>query len=452
MESNPSRLYPYNPTRFTRFHTLNQVTKEKLQLKKVKFQSVFLEGSNPESRCVESLVESGLGAVVFVSSWSPSYSTPYCCKVVLFYEARNPVEPEGINVNTNKQVLYPDGKQETLNLKLDTWKIIRKYYVHNEEKAAEVEIESTNVVSETFHRLRHIHWSRAVIYALVLSTKGEVIRDGVKVLIVWELAVFGTNWYRRQKAITSYILALTDIQLSILQIMRWSMRFEEEEVRAVALGSSWVAAVTSLNFLRIGWFTDSDEDTNDGMNLLSKSESRKKPSLGDKWSMKNSKATPHLLLLDQKCRKLFSQVLLLLSLPTLTVMCSYTMGWMHIDFHDTGRGPKIPAMIDRFGFTMASLNENGSVFANLCNEKSMSTLMYRPFKSWANNSEQRHVVSLDGPIVTASGFGDELTVVTYSYTIIHLDKIYSVFTNITRLSYIFIFYMFTQYGSSSFSS
>lgn len=29
------------------------------------------------------------------------------------------------------------------------------------------------------------------------------------------------------------------------------MRFEEEEVRAVALGSSWVAAVTSLNFLRI---------------------------------------------------------------------------------------------------------------------------------------------------------------------------------------------------------
>lgn len=29
------------------------------------------------------------------------------------------------------------------------------------------------------------------------------------------------------------------------------MRFEGEEVRAVALGGSWVAAVTSLNFLRI---------------------------------------------------------------------------------------------------------------------------------------------------------------------------------------------------------
>lgn len=29
------------------------------------------------------------------------------------------------------------------------------------------------------------------------------------------------------------------------------MRFEEEEVRAVALGTGWVAAVTNLNFLRI---------------------------------------------------------------------------------------------------------------------------------------------------------------------------------------------------------
>uniref|UniRef100_A0A0A9BUT2 Uncharacterized protein n=1 Tax=Arundo donax TaxID=35708 RepID=A0A0A9BUT2_ARUDO len=31
----------------------------------------------------------------------------------------------------------------------------------------------------------------------------------------------------------------------------WSMRFEEEEVKAVALGVGWIAAVTSLNFLRI---------------------------------------------------------------------------------------------------------------------------------------------------------------------------------------------------------
>ena len=32
------------------------------------------------------------------------------------------------------------------------------------------------------------------------------------------------------------------------------MRFEGEEVRAVALGATWVAAATSLNFLHI--FTD----------------------------------------------------------------------------------------------------------------------------------------------------------------------------------------------------
>lgn len=45
-------------------------------------------------------------------------------------------------------------------------------------------------------------------------------------------------------------------------------------------------------------------------------------------------------------------------------------------------------MTDYFGFTMAALNENGSVFANPSKgDKNMSTLMYRPFSSWANNSE-----------------------------------------------------------------
>ena len=49
-------------------------------------------------------------------------------------------------------------------------------------------------------------------------------------------------------------------------------------------------------------------------------------------------------------------------------------------------------MTDYFGFTMASLNENGSVFANPCKgEKNMSTLMYRPFSSWANSSEVRNL-------------------------------------------------------------
>ncbi|XP_038678678.1 WD repeat and HMG-box DNA-binding protein 1-like isoform X2 [Tripterygium wilfordii] len=128
-------------------------------------------------------------------------------------------------------------------------------------------------------------------------------------------------------------------------------------------------------------------------------------------------------------------------------------GYSHIeiDFHDTGRGPRVPSMTDYFGFTMASLNESGSVFANPCKgENGMSTLMYRPFRSWANNSEwsmrfegeevkavalgtawvaavpslnflriftdgglQRHILCLNGPVVTASGFKDELAVVTH---------------------------------------
>lgn len=129
-------------------------------------------------------------------------------------------------------------------------------------------------------------------------------------------------------------------------------------------------------------------------------------------------------------------------------------GYSHIeiDFHDTGSSPRVPSMTDHFGFTMAALNENGSVFANPCKgEKNMSTLMYRPFSSWASNSEwsmrfegeevkvvalgaswvaavtsfnylrifteggmQRHVISLDGPAVTASGFKDKLVVVTHA--------------------------------------
>ncbi|KAL5974420.1 hypothetical protein ACLOJK_031085 [Asimina triloba] len=139
-------------------------------------------------------------------------------------------------------------------------------------------------------------------------------------------------------------------------------------------------------------------------------------------------------------------------------------GYSHIevDFHDTGRGPRVPSMTDYFDFTMASLNETGSVFGNPCKgEKNMSTLMYRPFGSWANNTctdvelvmrtqwsmrfeaeevkavalgtgwiaaitslnyvrifteggLQRHILSLDGPVVTASGSKNELAVVIHA--------------------------------------
>ncbi|KAJ0988269.1 hypothetical protein J5N97_006625 [Dioscorea zingiberensis] len=129
-------------------------------------------------------------------------------------------------------------------------------------------------------------------------------------------------------------------------------------------------------------------------------------------------------------------------------------GYSHIevDFHDTGRGPRVPSMTDYFGFTMASLSENGSIFANPCKgDKNTSTLMYRPFSSWANNSEwsmrfeaeeikavalgngwaaaatslnflriftdsglQKHVICLNGPVVTLVGFKDELAIVTHT--------------------------------------
>uniref|UniRef100_A0A1J3CIA0 WD repeat and HMG-box DNA-binding protein 1 n=1 Tax=Noccaea caerulescens TaxID=107243 RepID=A0A1J3CIA0_NOCCA len=121
------------------------------------------------------------------------------------------------------------------------------------------------------------------------------------------------------------------------------------------------------------------------------------------------------------------------------------------DFHDTGSGPRVSSMIDIYGFTMASINESGCVLANPCKgEKNMSVLMYRPFRSWASNSEwtvrfegeevkvvangsgwvaavtsrnllhiftegglQKHILALDGPVVTAVGCKDQLAVVTH---------------------------------------
>ncbi|KAK3154137.1 hypothetical protein QOZ80_2BG0186610 [Eleusine coracana subsp. coracana] len=125
---------------------------------------------------------------------------------------------------------------------------------------------------------------------------------------------------------------------------------------------------------------------------------------------------------------------------------------VEVDFHDTGRGPRVPSMTDYFGFTMAALNESGSVFANPCKgDKNMSTLMYRPFSSWAGNSEwsmrfegeevkavalgagwvaavtslnflriftegglQMHILSLSGPVVTAAGHGDQLAIISHA--------------------------------------
>ncbi len=50
-------------------------------------------------------------------------------------------------------------------------------------------------------------------------------------------------------------------------------------------------------------------------------------------------------------------------------------------------------MTDYFGFTMAAMNDKGSIFANpQKGEKNPSTLLYRPFNSWTNNSEVLNTV------------------------------------------------------------
>lgn len=139
-------------------------------------------------------------------------------------------------------------------------------------------------------------------------------------------------------------------------------------------------------------------------------------------------------------------------LGSITTIENEAYSHIEVDFHDTGRGARVPAMTDHFGFTMAALNEDGSIFANPCKgEKNMSTLMYRPFCSWANNSEwsmrfegeevkavaigsgwlaaatslnylrifsegglQKHIICLSGPIVTAVGYKDQLAIVIHA--------------------------------------
>ncbi|KAK2633663.1 hypothetical protein Ddye_002049 [Dipteronia dyeriana] len=218
---------------------------------------------------------------------------------------------------------------------------------------------------------------------------------------------------------------------------------------------------------------DLDEDINDELNLFPKTESRKKAysthrDYSDKGFGLKSKRTssgPKMQLAFQPGATPVQpgkrHFLCYNMLGTITSIEHDGNSHIEIDFHDTGRGPRIPSMTDYFGFTMASLNENGSVFANPCKgEKNMSTLMYRPFSSWANYSEwsmrfegeevkvvalgvawvaaitslnilrvftegglQRHILSLDGPVVTAAGFQDQLAVVTHVYCLPSNDQI-----------------------------
>ncbi|CAA2976363.1 WD repeat and HMG-box DNA-binding 1 [Olea europaea subsp. europaea] len=210
---------------------------------------------------------------------------------------------------------------------------------------------------------------------------------------------------------------------------------------------------------------DWEEDITDELESTRKVESRKKPSNGHKNDLNNVKkgVKNTIATAGPKMQEAFQpgatpaqpgkrHFLCYNMLGNITTMAHDGYSHIEIDFHDTSTGPRVPAMTDYFGFTMAALNENGSVFANPGKgEKNMSTLMYRPFSTWANNSEwsmrfedeevralalgsdwiaavtslhflriftegglQRYVLSLDGPVVAAVGFKNELAVVTHS--------------------------------------
>ena len=66
-----------------------------------------------------------------------------------------------------------------------------------------------------------------------------------------------------------------------------------------------------------------------------------------------------------------------------------TFNVIEVSFHDTGvKLGRIPAMNDYYGFTMAALNEGGVALAAPGEgENKQSTLRYRPFESWAANSD-----------------------------------------------------------------
>ncbi|EOY22185.1 Transducin family protein / WD-40 repeat family protein isoform 1 [Theobroma cacao] len=208
---------------------------------------------------------------------------------------------------------------------------------------------------------------------------------------------------------------------------------------------------------------DQHEDVYNELNLCTKTEYRKKVHRINKESSdKERDGSRSMMTFRPKMQEAFQpgstppqpgkrNFLCYNMLGSITTIKHDEYSHIEIDFHDTSTGPRVPPMTDYYGFTMASLNENGSVFANPCKgEKNMSTLMYRPFSSWANNSEwymrfegeevkavalggtwvaavtslnflriytdgglQKHILSLNGPVVTAAGFKDELAIVTH---------------------------------------
>ena len=61
---------------------------------------------------------------------------------------------------------------------------------------------------------------------------------------------------------------------------------------------------------------------------------------------------------------------------------------VEVSFHDTARARRrVPLLTDFFGFSLGALGEEGALYASPSTAEAPSTVVYRPFESWAPNSE-----------------------------------------------------------------
>jgi chromosome transmission fidelity protein 4 len=61
---------------------------------------------------------------------------------------------------------------------------------------------------------------------------------------------------------------------------------------------------------------------------------------------------------------------------------------VEVSFHDTARARRrVPLLNDFFGFSVGALGERGAVYASRAAPDAPSTLVYRPFDAWADNTD-----------------------------------------------------------------
>jgi chromosome transmission fidelity protein 4 len=76
------------------------------------------------------------------------------------------------------------------------------------------------------------------------------------------------------------------------------------------------------------------------------------------------------------------------SLGAITLRQEEDHNVVEVTFHDTARMRKrVPLLSDFFGFTCGALGEKGALYASRSNADSASTVVYRPYESWAPNSD-----------------------------------------------------------------